>query len=88
MSLHFSAKCSRQLEHGAWVEYVGKALCAHNWCLILGQASGELLPAGPYCAHVDLQEWAALVQRMMEQDWSWSEPALDYIELYYKAIKR
>jgi starch synthase len=28
-----------------------------------------------------------LVTRNMEQDWSWSEPALDYIELYYKALK-
>ena len=36
---------------------------------------------------VRLQEWAGLVERIMEQDWSWSEPALDYIELYYKAIK-
>lgn len=34
------------------------------------------------------QAWADLVHRIMEQDWSWSEPALDYIELYYKAIKR
>ena len=34
-----------------------------------------------------LQGWAGLVERIMEQDWSWSEPALDYVELYYKAIK-
>ncbi len=32
--------------------------------------------------------WEQLVHRVMEQDWSWSEPALDYIELYYKALKR
>jgi starch synthase len=32
--------------------------------------------------------WGALVAQVMEQDWSWSEPALDYIELYYKALKR
>ncbi|CAK0787776.1 hypothetical protein CVIRNUC_010998 [Coccomyxa viridis] len=37
--------------------------------------------------NADKQGWADLVERIMEQDWSWSEPALDYIELYYKAIK-
>ena len=31
--------------------------------------------------------WADLVRRGMRQDWSWAEPALDYIELYYKALK-
>jgi starch synthase len=36
---------------------------------------------------VESQAWAALVKRIMEQNWSWCEPALDYIELYYKAIK-
>lgn len=37
---------------------------------------------------MQVQAWAALVQRIMDQNWSWCEPALDYIELYYKAIKR
>jgi starch synthase len=23
----------------------------------------------------------------MQQDWSWDSPALDYLELYYKALK-
>ncbi|CAL8472333.1 g11876 [Coccomyxa elongata] len=36
----------------------------------------------------DREGWGQLVHRVMEQDWSWSEPALDYIELYYKALKR
>ncbi|KAK9832645.1 hypothetical protein WJX81_006656 [Elliptochloris bilobata] len=36
----------------------------------------------------DRTAWTALVRRIMEQDWSWSEPALDYIELYYRALKR
>lgn len=35
----------------------------------------------------DPRGWADLVSRGMAQDWSWSEPALDYIELYYKALK-
>ena len=30
----------------------------------------------------DRQGWADLVARGMMQDWSWSEPALDYIELW------
>lgn len=25
--------------------------------------------------------------RCMKADWSWTSPGLDYIELYYKAIK-
>ncbi len=26
-------------------------------------------------------------ERIMRQDWSWNRPALDYIELYYSAIR-
>lgn len=33
------------------------------------------------------QLWRQLVKRVMDQDWSWANPALDYIELYYKALK-
>eukprot|EP00884_Botryococcus_braunii_P007192 jgi/Botrbrau1/16474/Bobra.0142s0068.1 len=29
----------------------------------------------------------SLAQRVMRQDWSWARPALDYIELYYQAMK-
>lgn len=29
----------------------------------------------------------SLQQRVMEQDWSWNRPAIDYIELYYSALK-
>ncbi|KAK2076899.1 hypothetical protein QBZ16_005127 [Prototheca wickerhamii] len=29
-----------------------------------------------------------LAQRDMRIDWSWTKPALDYIELYYKALRR
>ncbi|KAK9830489.1 hypothetical protein WJX72_012015 [[Myrmecia] bisecta] len=32
-------------------------------------------------------EWTRLQQRVMQQDWSWTAPAEDYIELYYKALK-
>lgn len=31
--------------------------------------------------------WNELSSRIMKQDWSWSSPALDYVELYYKAMK-
>ncbi|KAK9861945.1 hypothetical protein WJX84_010056, partial [Apatococcus fuscideae] len=31
--------------------------------------------------------WRQLCQRVMEQDWSWADPALDYIELYHKALR-
>ena len=33
------------------------------------------------------QSWGKLVKRVMDQDWSWANPALDYIELYYKALR-
>ncbi|KAI0507517.1 hypothetical protein KFK09_013642 [Dendrobium nobile] len=34
------------------------------------------------------REWFNLLcKRVMEQDWSWNRPALDYIELYYAARK-
>ncbi|KAG0482792.1 hypothetical protein HPP92_010876 [Vanilla planifolia] len=34
------------------------------------------------------REWLnQLCKRVMEQDWSWNRPALDYIELYYAARK-
>ncbi|KAG2492408.1 hypothetical protein HYH03_009353 [Edaphochlamys debaryana] len=29
----------------------------------------------------------SLQQRVMEQDWSWNRPAIDYIELYFSALK-
>jgi glycogen synthase len=36
----------------------------------------------------DRAGWADLVARGMSQDWSWEgEPCLDYIELYYRALK-
>lgn len=34
----------------------------------------------------DRPGWEALVARIMQQDWSWYSPALDYLELYYKAL--
>ena len=40
-------------------------------------------------AWYDNKPWFhALGQRCMRQDWSWNRPALDYIELYYAAIKK
>jgi len=35
----------------------------------------------------DRDRWNKLTKTVMEQDWSWNLPALDYIELYYKALK-
>ena len=35
----------------------------------------------------DKAAWAALTQSVMEQDWSWDTPALDYIDLYFRALK-
>ena len=29
----------------------------------------------------------ALAARIMAQDWSWNRPALDYVELYWQAMK-
>lgn len=35
----------------------------------------------------DRESWTALAASVMQQDWSWDGPALDYLELYYKALK-
>ena len=37
--------------------------------------------------YTDKGFWDTLTQRVMQQDWSWAEPALDYLEMYYKALK-
>ena len=29
----------------------------------------------------------SLAARIMRQDWSWNRPALDYVELYWQAMK-
>ncbi|XP_025819872.1 starch synthase 3, chloroplastic/amyloplastic-like [Panicum hallii] len=39
-------------------------------------------------AWFDARSWFhSLCKRVMEQDWSWNRPALDYIELYHSASK-
>ncbi|KAF8410727.1 hypothetical protein HHK36_003264 [Tetracentron sinense] len=39
-------------------------------------------------AWYDSRDWFnALCKRVMEQDWSWNRPSLDYLELYYAARK-
>lgn len=35
----------------------------------------------------DRASWNELAADVMQQDWSWDGPALDYLELYYKALK-
>jgi len=35
----------------------------------------------------DREAWNNLTKQVMEQDWSWNSPALDYLEIYYKAMK-
>ena len=32
--------------------------------------------------------WGELSRRVMRMDWSWASPALDYVDLYYKALKK
>ncbi|GLI61875.1 hypothetical protein VaNZ11_004385 [Volvox africanus] len=39
------------------------------------------------CWYSDKPLWHSLRRRAMMQDWSWNSPALDYLELYYKALK-
>ncbi|EFJ50113.1 hypothetical protein VOLCADRAFT_58732, partial [Volvox carteri f. nagariensis] len=39
------------------------------------------------CWYSDKPLWHSLRRRAMQQDWSWNSPALDYLELYYKALK-
>ena len=39
------------------------------------------------CWYNDRAFFHKLQERVMGQDWSWNKPALDYIELYYSAIK-
>ncbi|GIL75551.1 hypothetical protein Vretifemale_5321 [Volvox reticuliferus] len=39
------------------------------------------------CWYSDKSLWHSLRRRAMMQDWSWNSPALDYLELYYKALK-
>eukprot|EP00210_Caulerpa_lentillifera_P007095 g6788.t1 len=34
----------------------------------------------------DRSSWNELCQRVMQQDWSWSIPAMDYLQLYFKAV--
>jgi starch synthase len=39
-------------------------------------------------AYYNDREWfRSLQERVMRQDWSWNKPAIDYIELYYAAMK-
>ena len=35
--------------------------------------------------YTDKDFWQTLTTRIMQQDWSWAEPAFDYVEIYYKA---
>ena len=36
----------------------------------------------------DREAWMEVVRRNMNTDWSWAGPAADYIELYYRALKK
>ncbi|XP_042388573.1 starch synthase 3, chloroplastic/amyloplastic-like isoform X1 [Zingiber officinale] len=41
-----------------------------------------------FSAWFEAREWySSLCKRVMEQDWSWNRPALDYLELYHSARK-
>lgn len=40
-------------------------------------------------AYYNDRSWfRSLQQRVMAQDWSWNKPAIDYIQLYYAALKK
>ena len=40
-------------------------------------------------AYYNDRSWfRSLQQRVMRQDWSWNKPAIDYIQLYYAAMKK
>jgi starch synthase len=36
----------------------------------------------------DKDAWIDLSKRIMSMDWSWADPAQDYIQLYHKAISK
>jgi starch synthase len=39
-------------------------------------------------AYYNDRAWFRSLQaRIMRQDWSWNRPAIDYVELYYSAIR-
>jgi starch synthase len=40
-------------------------------------------------AYYNDRSWfRSLQERVMKQDWSWNKPAIDYIQLYYAAMKK
>nr|CAB3480242.1 unnamed protein product [Digitaria exilis] len=48
----------------------------------------QLVAMRAISAWFDARSWFhSLCKRVMEQDWSWNRPALDYIELYHSASK-
>jgi glycogen synthase len=38
-------------------------------------------------AHADVALWKSLVQRVMQQDWSWDSSARDYLALYDRTVR-
>ncbi|CAD5196667.1 unnamed protein product [Musa acuminata subsp. malaccensis] len=66
---------------GADPSGVDYALNRHFICLTIGSSRA-------ISAWFDAREWFnSLCKRVMEQDWSWNRPALDYMELYHSARK-
>lgn len=53
----------------------------------LQQASQNRLCRALEVWYTDKKQWTAVSKRVMQQDWSWADPALDYIEIYYRARK-
>lgn len=37
--------------------------------------------------HSDKRDFRDIQAKIMKQDWSWFSPALDYVELYFKALR-
>lgn len=65
-----------------------KLLSNLNTVLLGEQVKGLLIVSRALSAWYDGRDWFnSLCKRVMEQDWSWNRPALDYLELYHAARK-
>lgn len=84
---------SMELTATVWITaWTGKyrALQSHKsqFSNVLYSPHCSMLRFRAISAWFDARDWFhSLCKRVMEQDWSWNRPALDYIELYHSARK-